>query len=467
MADEDRQSRLQSVPVGKLKEPREPFRQPPEKEEIDRLAESIRKHGLLHPILARPAGRDFEIISGVRRVLACKAIGLGRVPVVVRAMDDRTAFETAVVENARRTPLNSDERQVILERLGAFYPGRDPAELETWLGPDPSDGDGVAEVVNRVAAGSPLMPPDHTPVPGVDGGETKRKTLVRRRRLVIRVRSLIQTLDDEGRLDMSLLEGIIEELFGMLERLDPPDFLDLRYWESPQRYVPRHCLNVAKLAVYVGRDMGLKPEELQLLATAALLHDVGMMRVKDTVFTKVSSLDQEEWEKVKDHPIEGALLLTKEAALLDVVGRVALEHHEKPDGSGYPSGKKGDEMHLFARLINVVDTFEAICSPRPHRLPLLPAQAMQIVMDDGSKGTLDWDIVKAFLRVMSIYPVGSFVRLGTGEIARVVQANPDTPPKPVLAVIADERRNMLSRPRLLDMAATNPPPTVQPIAVPF
>jgi HD-GYP domain-containing protein (c-di-GMP phosphodiesterase class II) len=192
-----------------------------------------------------------------------------------------------------------------------------------------------------------------------------------------------------------------------------------------------------------------------------------MMKVKQEVFTKHAALDQEEWEQVKGHPIEGALLLTKEVVLRDVVARVALEHHEKPDGTGYPAGKKKNETHVFARLINVVDTYGAMVSPRAHRLPMLPFQAMRVVMDDGAKGMLDWDIVQAFVKALSIYPIGSYLRLEGGEVARVVRSQPEIPEKPVIAVIADGQRNILRTPVEIDLAMTEPAPKFEPIPAPM
>ena len=252
-----------------------------------------------------------------------------------------------------------------------------------------------------------------------------------------------------------------------LEKEPAYEFLDLSYRGRTKRYVTRHCLNVAKLAMYLARELGLPPPEIEQVAVCGLLHDVGMMKVKEDVFTKHAALDQEEWEQVKGHPIEGALLLTKEVVLRDVVARVALEHHEKPDGSGYPQGKKKEEIHLYARLINVVDTYGAMVSPRAHRLPMLPHQAMKVVMDDGAKGMLDWDLVHAFVKAMSVYPVGSYVRLQGGEIARVVRASSEIPDKPVIAVVADAQRNIFKVPVEIDLAMTEPTPKFEPIPSPI
>lgn len=479
MIGEEREGRLESIPVGRLRAPSETARRAPADEEIRRLAASIKKHGLLHPILVRPSGRQYEIVCGWRRYLACKALGIGKVTAVVRILDNRQAFEIALAENARREHLSPAERQETLRRLAGLFPGRDSKELEAWMGP------GVAETETALPDWVARIPETETAIPTTRRPESEALTEIdprtkeasvtavggppamTRRRLVLRVRSVLKTLDETGHVDLPLLNGIVEELLAMFGRLELVDFLDLRYWEKPRKYVPRHCLNVAKLAIYLARELGLPPEETEVLATAALVHDVGMVRVKDLMLTKKAFLDEAEWNRVKDHPVGGALLVTKEEALRDVIARVVLEHQEKSDGPGYPEGKKGAEIHRYARIINVVDTFEAVCSPRAHRFALLPYQAIQVVLEEGSKGTLDWEIVQAFIKAMSIYPIGSYLKLESGEIGRVVRANPEDLRRPVLEVVADAQRNRLPEPRLLDLLTLEPPPTLEPIPAPL
>lgn len=471
--------------------------------EIHRLAASIRVHGLLQPIVVRSLGREYEVVCGQRRWQACKALGVPEIVAVVRVLDDRQAFELSLAENARRDALTPDERRDILRRLVGMFPGRPREELEAWLGPAelPSSSEPMlnwlealhdnettrAEPVSVVVAdkgkqtasvetasssdGGHVVPV--SPAPG--GGETR--VLVKtggptpgvtvKQSLIWRIRTLLNKLTKGGTLDHDLLENVVGDLIHRLDTQPLPDFLDLSYHGSVKRYVSRHCLNVSKLAIFLARSLGMGPEEIREVCICGLLHDVGMMKVKQEVFTKHAALDQEEWEQVKGHPIEGALLLTKEVVLRDVVARVALEHHEKPDGTGYPAGKKKNETHLFARLINVVDTYGAMVSPRAHRLPMLPFQAMRVVMDDGAKGMLDWDIVQAFVRALSIYPIGSYLRLEGGEVARVVRSQPEIPEKPVIAVIADAQRNVLRTPVEIDLAMTEPTPNFEPIPAPM
>lgn len=474
MIGEERAGRIERIPVGRIRPRGFGSRAEPPEAELLALGASIRKLGLIHPILVRPAGRDFEVVCGQRRFLACRSIGRGEIEAVVRPLDDRQAFELSVAENARREALSGEERQAILRRLSELFPGRAAGELEAWIGPAAEPlPDWIDKIPATELKGERMaaMVAPHEPMPDPPTGDTRvivapAGYFASQRGLLPRVRVLLQKLTKGGVLDDGLLRGIIDDLFGKLERQPLPDFLDLTTRVRTKRYLSRHCLNVTKLAMVLARALGLPRGEIEQVAVCGLLHDVGMMKVKEDVFTKHAALDQEEWEQVKGHPIEGALLLTKEVMLRDVVARVALEHHERPDGTGYPAGKKAPETHLYARLINVVDTYGAMVSPRAHRLPLLPFQAMRIVMDSGARGMLDWDLVQAFVRALSIYPVGSWVRMEGGEIARVVRASPEIPEKPVIEVVADAQRNILSVPVEIDLAMTEPMPRVEPISAP-
>lgn len=499
---ETKQDDVELIPVRRIRPRKMPVRAEAGPEEIRRLAASIRRHGLLHPIVVRRAGLGYEVVCGQRRLLACRKAGLGEIPAVVRRLDNRQAFELSVAENARRGALTPDERRDLLRLWSQHFPGRPLGELEEWAGPlegavveTPAPAGADVPGVYDSRYGEPLpgwlaelpdmipgkddvsvvMSEDPPVLPGDRGADadviidsdTKRRPLIVRKSIVSRIRQLLNGLSRSGRLNINLLQDIVRELYQQLEETPAPDFLDLSYRGRSKRYVTRHCMNVAKLAMYLARSLGMSRAEIEEVATCGLLHDVGMMKVKADVFTKHAALDEEEWEQVKGHPTEGALLLTKEMVLRDVVARVALEHHERPDGSGYPGGKKKEEIHFYARLINVVDTYGAMVSPRAHRLPLLPHEAMKIVIDDGAKGMLDWDIIQAFMRALSMYPIGSYLRLENGEVARVVRASPDIPEKPVIAVVADAQRNILKTPVEIDLAMTEPLPKFEPIFAPI
>lgn len=499
MSGNERGARVERIPLGSIRPRRVPSRGPASDADLRRLAASIRDYGLLQPILVRAIGREYEVVCGERRYQACRLLNVPEIVAVVRTLDDRQAFEISLAENARRDSLTPEDRVETLRRLAAMFPGRPKEELETWLGPEGQPAGApllnwldavnqreprpepvsvvVADRTEEASEASPLPEPERTiPVsPPAGAGETK--VLVRtgssapegvtiRTTLIGRIRTLLNKMTKSGTLDSELLNGVVDELMHRLDHQPLPDFLDLAVHGSPRRTLSRHCLNVAKLGMFLGRSLGMGPVEIRDIAVCGLLHDVGMMKVKEEIFTKHAALDQEEWEQVKGHPIEGALLLTKEVVLRDVVARLVLEQHARPDGSGPPPGRKKTETHVYARLINVVDTYGAMVSPRTLRLPMLPYHAMSVVMDDGAKGMLDWDLVQAFVKALSFYPIGSYVRLEGGEIARVVRSQPEIPEKPVIAVIADAQRNLLRTPVEIDLAMTEPTPKFEAVPSP-
>lgn len=491
MIGEKREGGLETLPVGLIRPRSLPVRAEPSDREIDLLADSIRVHGLIHPILVRPSAEGYEVVCGERRLRAFRKLRRGEIPATVRPLDDRRAMAVAVAENVHRGTLSAPERARAVEALAEAHPGRDRGEIEAWVGSVPAASEEPSGEIDLSALGEPLpgwlseLPETESPetvsvvlsdaekppagseeTTVVVDRDTQRVPVVVRRTLLGKVRRLLNGLSRGGRLNEELLDEIVAELFRRRETLPPHEFLALRT-QRTKRYVSRHCLNVAKLAMVLARETGMAPEQVRQVTICALLHDVGMMKVKDEVFTKHASLDPEEWEDVKGHPVEGSMLLTKEVVLRDVVARVALEHHERPDGSGYPEGKTREEIHAYARLINVVDAYGAMVSPRAHRLPRLPHEAMQVVMDDGAKGMLDWELVQAFVRALSIYPVGSWLRLENGEVAQVVRASPDIPAKPVIAVVADGRGTLLEKPVEIDLAMTEPQPSFEAIPAPY
>ncbi len=465
MIGEDREGRLQKIPVGRIRPPARPLRRPPDPVEVQRMAASIRRHGLFHPILVRPAGKDFEIVSGLRRYLACRVLGLGVIPAVVRPMDDRQAVELSLAENARREPFAAEERAGLLRRLRELFPARRAEELEEWLGPVPEAApsapeeaalklslpgwmDAAAAEETKMVAAPPERP---EAAPSAPPAVPAQPPMAERQWLLPVTMIVLKELKASGELDMSFIRKIVGELFEMFGRLSPVEFLDLRYLEKAGRRLPRHCLNVAKLAMFLARELGLGRDEIEQAAICGLLHDAGMAREKETILSGSPPDEQEEWKRTRGHPAGGQVLLTKEAVLRNVVARVAPEH-----AAGPVEGKK-ERVHLYARLVNVVDTYEALVSPRAARPPVLPFKAMQAVMDSGAQGMLDWDLVRLFVRAVSVYPIGSYIRLKGGEIARVLRANPEIPEKPVISILTDAQGSVLEEPVELDLAIAEPP----------
>jgi HD-GYP domain-containing protein (c-di-GMP phosphodiesterase class II) len=129
---------------------------------------------------------------------------------------------------------------------------------------------------------------------------------------------------------------------------------------------------------------------------------------------------------------------------------VASDHHERVDGSGYPEGKKGDQINEYARLIAVVDSYEALTHARAYGSKLSPYQAIKIILEDKEK--YDERFIKLLIEQISLYPIGSWVRLSTNEIGRVIHIDKASPLKPTVKIFFDPEGTKLPEAKAIDIA---------------
>ena len=202
----------------------------------------------------------------------------------------------------------------------------------------------------------------------------------------------------------------------------------------------RSGVNIAILSVVMGTTLRLPPYKLAYLAIGALLHDAGMLRIPDSIVKKQGSLSEDEAQKIKTHPLLSYRIITKELFYPDDVGLVGLQHHERWDGEGYPRKTSGAEIDALARIVSVADAFEAMVSEKPYRNSMIGYAAMKALLSDNSR-RFDPNILKAFIKSMGIYPLGSTVLLNNAAIARVVETHPDAPLQPKIRILVDEFGN--------------------------
>ena len=217
-----------------------------------------------------------------------------------------------------------------------------------------------------------------------------------------------------GRLELQKVAGVIEGFLGK-PAAHSLMLATLRNYDEATFY---HSVNVCVLTLTLGGTLSFDDDALRYLGAAALLHDLGRVLLGEVALTKQGSLTAEEWAQVRLHPQEGAeAILAASGAGHEVAASVALEHHVRVDGEGYPD-LGGRTPHLFSRLVAVADAYDAITSRRPHRPARTPHDAMQILADDAGKA-FDSDVVAAFAHMMGEYPPGSLLRIGSGEVVMV------------------------------------------------
>lgn len=209
--------------------------------------------------------------------------------------------------------------------------------------------------------------------------------------------------------------------------------LNLAVQPTEQADLVRRRLNVGKLAACIGVTVGLNKAMLEQLSVGCFIHDVGLAREKQTVCQHTAS--RVSLGSVRSHPDKMLSLLEP---YFDVIPETSLivahQIHERIDGSGYPCGRTGDEIHDLAKIAAVADMFAALIAPGPGREAVLPYHAMKSILVDVKQGLFDADVVRAMLTTLSVCPVGSFVELSDDRVAQVVRANRGSFNKPIVQI---------------------------------
>lgn len=194
-----------------------------------------------------------------------------------------------------------------------------------------------------------------------------------------------------------------------------------------------HSVNVATLALLLGRRLELREDALAALAESALLHDVGKRQIPTEILEKPAPLNKREWRIVQRHPAIGADILSRTRGLDALTPTVALEHHREFEPGGYPD--LGDQVpHPVSQIVAVVDTYEALTGARPYREPLVPEEACLILARMAGQ-KLNPALVKAFVSLVTFFPLGSIVRTSRGEVGVVVATSESEPLHPVIEIV--------------------------------
>jgi putative nucleotidyltransferase with HDIG domain len=196
-------------------------------------------------------------------------------------------------------------------------------------------------------------------------------------------------------------------------------------------YTYSHSLNVSLMAIVIGKWMGLSEKQVDELAIAGLLHDIGKTKVADELLSKPGKLTPEEFEEVKKHTILGYMLLEKVADISPDIKYAILMHHEKIDGTGYPTRATENQIPLYARIIAVADIYDAMTSNRSYRGRLCPFEVIKD-FEMQTFGKLDTKVLSIFLKNIANSYLGDFVELGNGEIAEIVFINSNRVWQPIV-----------------------------------
>ncbi|MDV7765281.1 HD-GYP domain-containing protein [Peribacillus sp. CSMR9] len=201
-------------------------------------------------------------------------------------------------------------------------------------------------------------------------------------------------------------------------------------------YIFTHSFNVTLYTLAIGMELNINNKNLEILGLGAILHDVGKMFIPLGILHKPGKLTEKEFEQIQKHADYGFHLIKNVHTVSHLVANCAYQHHERLDGSGYPRGIKGDEIHYFGKIIAVADVFDAVTSNRVYRKAMLPHQGLEILYAGIGK-KFDNTIIEAFRRAVAIYPNGLSVELNDGRKGVVSAQNEGIGDRPMIRILEE------------------------------
>lgn len=233
---------------------------------------------------------------------------------------------------------------------------------------------------------------------------------------------ILRALRAGDRLDNEAVELAVAPVVGSILR-NPDAFFWLEALRAHDGYSYTHAVNSCALMAAFGRHLGLPDEALRDLAAGGLLMDIGKAALPEELLNREGALRDDELEQVRGHVMHSLRLYDAGEFANPVVREIILNHHEREDGSGYPNGLSGDQIPLFGRIAGIVDSYDAMTSPRAHQAAVSRYEALQAMYRERGR-SYQPDLLEQFVQCLGAYPVGTLVELNTGELAIVMAQNP-------------------------------------------
>ncbi|MDX1593997.1 MAG: HD-GYP domain-containing protein [Gammaproteobacteria bacterium] len=277
------------------------------------------------------------------------------------------------------------------------------------------------------------------------------------------VEALVRDIRIDKKIDAGAMKGAVDDMVQSVIR-NPDALLWLTKLRSVDSYAYDHAIDTAVLAVMFGRHLGLSRDQLHDLGLAGLLFDVGKLKLPPDLLTKPGKLTDEEFTLVRRHVDFGVEILSQGSGVPPRVLDGVRHHHERHDGRGYPMGLMEGEIPIFARIIAIVDCFDAITSKRPFREPISAHHAIR-QMYEWRDTEFQAQLYEQFIQCLGVYPTGTIVELSSGEIAIVVAQNRTRRLRPRVMLILDEEKVAFERNSVLDLGDELPGPGERPLEI--
>lgn len=243
------------------------------------------------------------------------------------------------------------------------------------------------------------------------------------------VSGILDSIGNGGGIDKNKLFDITKDVMGKIN-CKSDIFTYLSYLKDIKDYTYSHSLNVSLLCNMFSRWLNLSEEETEDLTVAGILHDIGKLKIDEKILNKKGKLTDEEFNEIKKHPSIGYEMI-KDIDIADSIKEAVLMHHEKINGTGYPSGLKGDEISKYAKIVSICDIYDAMVSDRFYRERICPFQVIRN-FERQNFSILDTEYLLVFLQNIAYTYVGSWAQLTDGTIAEIIFINQGQMSRPIV-----------------------------------
>ena len=213
--------------------------------------------------------------------------------------------------------------------------------------------------------------------------------------------------------------------------------VDITALKTSDEYTFKHSVDVATMSMIVAKKMNMKKQDIYNIGIAGLLHDMGKSKIPLEILNKPSRLDNDEFEVMKQHSVYGYRILSEKDDFEPSIAMAVLQHHEKMNGRGYPLGVDRKKITEYAKILSVVDVYDALVTERPYKKGMSHRDAIEIIMSMTEE--LDITAMRGFMGSIILYPVDSIVSLSNGEEACVVENHPESVLRPTVVGLESGR----------------------------
>lgn len=291
--------------------------------------------------------------------------------------------------------------------------------------------------------------------------------LQRARRICEEGRDAVEAMFREVRMgrsvDTEAMVPLAEEITASVMR-HPGALVSVARLKTADDYTYLHSVAVSALMASLARELSLSPEERRIAAMGGLLHDVGKAKMPLAILNKPGRLSEDEYAVMRQHAPLGEQALRESGVENPAVLHMVRHHHEKADGSGYPAALPIDEIPLLTRMSTVCDVYDAITSNRPYKDGWDPGESLRRMA--SWPGHFDKAVLKAFVRSLGIYPIGSLVRLSSERLAVVIEQRKGALSSPLVRVFFSSKSRTHLLPQDLDLSAPGCNERIQQIESP-